>query len=158
MKIIRRNVFETNSSSTHSLIYVGPKSSEDYMAKNPTILVQFIDTDDWRILSSLEEKVSYLVSHIVNNYKYNCATYNDLVEQVTSDWDFKRLDNYVQEHFNKRIVFPEKYEYDLEDIVSINHQLIESNFDNLLEDIMIDHHDYLEDILSSEYVIEIGND
>lgn len=169
MKIVRNRIFETNSSSTHSLIRTN-SLKEDYTPKNPTLLVSFIDTNDEFRLSSLQEKVSYLVSHIINDYKYNVSTYEDLISQVQNDWNFKRLFSYVKEHYNKEIIFPKEYktyteidddfayENALEDIVSINHQLVERDFDELLRNIVCDYHDLLDDVLSPSTVIEIGHD
>lgn len=158
MKLVRDNIFETNSSSTHTLILSNRLSNEDYIAKNPTLLISFIDTNDEHYLSSLNEKVSYLVSHIIRNYMYNVISYEDLIDQIKEDWDFKRIERYVKEHFNKEIIFPAKYEGDLEDIVSINHQLICSDLGDLLSDIVTDNRDLLDDILSPSAVIEIGHD
>lgn len=158
MKIIRNNIFETNSSSTHSLVLVGDRKPEDYMAKNSTILVRFINTDDESVLSSLEDKVSYLVSHIINNYKYNSANYQDLISDVENDYDFRYLSRYVSDKYNKRIAFPEKYEGDLDEIVSINHQLIESSLDSVLEDIVNEDRDYLGEVLAIDKAIQLGRD
>lgn len=158
MKLVRNNVFETNSSSTHSLVVNNDRRIEDYTAKNSTILVRFINTDDESILTTLEDKVSYLVSHIVNHYKYNSATYEDLIEDVQNDWDFKRLESFVQEYYHKRIVFPVKYSGDLEDIVCINHQLLESNLDDVLEDIVARERDYLGEVLATNSSIVFGRD
>lgn len=158
MSLVREGVFETNSSSTHSLVYIDRHDREDYVPKNSTIKVRFIDTDDEFSLSSLEDKVSYLVSHIVRNYKYNAATYEDLVDDVQNDYSFRRLDSYILEHFGKKIVFPTKYDGDIEEIVNINHQLITNDFDSLLEDIVDSDRDYLGEILSPDQVIELGRD
>ena len=158
MRVVRDRVFETNSSSTHSLVATTPMSMDDYVPKNSTIKVHFIDTDDVSSLCTLADKVSYLVSHIVNGYKYHSATYEDLISDVRDSLSFKKLDSYVQRHFNKRIVFPESYDGDIEDIVNINHQLIESDFDSLCEDIVYEERDCLGEILSSDKVIDIGRD
>lgn len=156
MKLIRSSVFETNSSSTHSLSIGSDRKLEDYTAKNSTILVRFTDTDDEYTLTTLEEKVSYLVSHIVNYYKYNSATYEDLIEDVQNDQDFKHLEDFVQEHYHKRIVFPVKYSGDLEDIVNINHQLLEPNLDDVLEDIVGKEGDCLSEVLATNTSIVFG--
>ena len=158
MKVVRDGVFETNSSSTHSLVCARSMSLEEYVPNNSTIKVRFIDTDDLTSLRTLAEKVSYLVSHIVNGYKYNAATYDDLIEDVKNSWSFKKLNCYVEEHYNKSIVFPESYKGDLEEIVNINHQLIESDFDSLCKDIVSEDRDYLGEILSPDKSIDFGRD
>ena len=68
MKLIRNNVFETNSSSTHTLT-IG-KQQKDYLAPSKTLTIDFIDTDKEFTLGTLKEKVSYLVSQIIEKYKY----------------------------------------------------------------------------------------
>ena len=69
MKIVRNNIFETNSSSTHSLTFNG-KENYNFISPNSKLVIEFIDTDDWSYLCTLKEKVSYLVSQIINKYKF----------------------------------------------------------------------------------------
>lgn len=158
MKIIRNRVFETNSSSTHSLVY---NDKENYKYLNPSsqLVIQFMNTDDEHMLCTLKEKVSYLVSQIISHYKYDVASYEDLIDEIKNDYDFQRVANYVKEKYNKDIVFPKTYTGDLDDIVLINHQLYwDGDFDDLLEDICSYNHDFLDDILSPTTMIEIGRD
>lgn len=155
MKKIRRNVFETNSSSTHALSL--GNNVEEYLPKGKTLLIEFMDTDDYHFLDTLKEKVSYLVSHIVRDYMWNSANYEDLIEQVEDDYNFKRIYNYVYETYGKEIKFPTKYNGSIEEIVSINHQLINNNFDDLLRDI-VNENNYLEQILSSGSRIILDRD
>ena len=58
MKKVRNNVFETNSSSTHTLS-VTKGDHSDYLSPSDTLVVEFIDTDDCIVLSTLKEKVSF---------------------------------------------------------------------------------------------------
>ena len=102
--------------------------------------------------------MSYLVSHIINNYKYNCLDYEDLVEQVSNSYDFKRIKTYVKEHYNKEIVFPKKYDGDIDEIVGINHQLLERNLEGVLQDLITEERDYLAEVLEPSQVIELGHD
>lgn len=139
METIRYNVFETNSSSTHALT-IG-RNEDDYTAKGNKIRVVFSDTENMYVLNTLNEKVSYLVSHIVDSYVSGAEDYDDLIDQVKQDFEFKILKNYVKEHFNKEIVFPKKYKGDIDDIVSINHNLIERTLDDVLYDIIYDAED-----------------
>lgn len=157
MYLYRNNIFETNSSSTHSLV-LNNQGISDYIAPNSTILVKFADTDDDYIYSTLQDKVSYLVSHIVNRYKYNAADYDSLIDDVKDSYDFRRLSDYVRDHFNKEIVFPNTYDGDLDDIVNINHQLYENSLDGVLEDICCEEHDLLDDVLNSNAYIKLGHD
>lgn len=156
MKKIRRSVFETNSSSTHSLI-VMPQESVHYLSPSRTLVVRFIDTDDEHVLSTLKDKVSYLVSQIINKYKYDVYDYDDLKEQVCSDYDFKRIAEYVKNRYNKIVTLPKTHTGSLEEIVNINWQIQEDNLDNILMD-LVQQHDLLEDVLSQDRAIEIGRD
>lgn len=168
MKAIRQETFETNSSSTHSLAIKTYK--EKYLSPSSTLVVDFINTDDCTVLSTLKEKVSYLVSQIIDKYKYNVYDYNDLKEQVESDYDFKRIADYVMEHFGKKVVLPKSYKVhdyvdedgetynDLDEIVNINHQIRCTSLEGLLENLVTEHHDLLDDVLSENTLIEFGRD
>lgn len=131
MKKVRNKTFETNSSSTHSLSYT--KGNYNYLSKSSTLLIDFIDTDDEYSLSTLREKVSYLVSQIINQYKYDVVDYDDLKKQVENDSDYKTISEYVLQKYNKKLTLPKSYGYDLDDIVNINHQIICYSLNELLE-------------------------
>lgn len=157
MKVVRDNIFETNSSSTHSLV-VNNMKSDDYVPYGDTLKIRFFDEEN--SCATLVDKVSYLVSHIISWYKYNAEDYEDLIRQVKEDYQFKRIEYYVQERYKKRIVFPEKYDGDLEEIVEINHQLQswDHSLDEILEDIVDEDRDYLEEVLSPDKTIIFGRD
>ena len=158
MKKIRNKTFETNSSSTHSLSYCGNVNLDTYTPVGNKIVIEFINTDDGGTFTTLKRKVSYLVSHIVNNYKYNCLDYEDLVEQVSNSYDFKRISNYVKNKYGKEVVFPKEYKGDIDEIVYINHQLLERNLDGVLADLITEERDYLAEVLDPTQVIELGHD
>lgn len=158
MKKIRNKTFETNSSSTHSLSYCGNVNLDTYTPVGDKIIIEFINTDDGGTFTTLKRKVSYLVSHIVNNYKYNCLDYEDLVEQVSNSYDFKRISNYVKNKYGKEVVFPKEYKGDIEEIVYINHQLLERDLNSVLEDLITEERDYLAEVLDPTQVIELGHD
>lgn len=158
MKKIRNKTFETNSSSTHSLSYCGNVNLDTYTPVGNKIVIEFINTDDGGTFTTLKRKVSYLVSHIVNNYKYNCLDYEDLVEQVSNSYDFKRISNYVKNKYGKEVVFPKEYKGDIEEIVYINHQLLERDLDGVLADLITEERDYLAEVLDPTQVIELGHD
>lgn len=156
----RYNIFETNSSSTHCLTL---KTYEDkeYLPKSDKIIVNFIDTDEEIVLTSLRDKVSYLVSQIINNYKWDVQNYHDLKEQIEKNYDFIRIKNYVEDKFNKKVILPDKYDIeddDIEDIVNINHQLHAYNLDELLDDLVKYNHDPLDDVLAPDKSIKFGHD
>ena len=158
MKKIRNKTFETNSSSTHSLSYCGNVNLDTYTPVGNKIVIEFINTDDGGTFTTLKRKVSYLVSHIVNNYKYNCLDYEDLVEQVSNSYDFKRISNYVKNKYGKEVVFPKEYKGDIDEIVYINHQLLERNLDGVLADLITEERNYLAEVLDPTQVIELGHD
>ena len=130
MKQIRNGVFETNSSSTHSLI-ISDRSDAGYIPLAKHIKIEWIDTDDYYILETLKEKISYLVSHIANKVKYSCNTYEELIEEVTDNYEYKE----IRVPINKNGIYD-----DVEYIAEINHQLIpfgtnavvEETLDNLI--------------------------
>ena len=126
MKKIRNSIFETNSSSTHALS-IGNKLNENYIPFSDNLKIKWIKTDEETVLSTLTEKVSYLVSHIASWYKYDAVDYNDLLEKIKSNYDFRVLENFIKIKYKKQIVFPKTYKGDIEDIVDINHQLISWN-------------------------------
>ena len=51
MKTLRNNTFETNSSSTHSLVITN--NATKYTSNNPLIIVKFINTDEESELKTL---------------------------------------------------------------------------------------------------------
>lgn len=74
----------------------------------------------------------------------------------TSNIEIKK---YVKERYDKDIVFPEKYDGDLEEIVYINHQLTDwRDLDDLLTEIITYDHVLLDEVLSPNSSIEIGRD
>jgi len=155
----RINTFETNSSSTHALS-VGTELHENYVPYGKNLKIRWIDTDDERVLSTLTDKVSYLVSHIASWYKYNAIDYDDLIEQIKDDTSFRMIEEYVKHRYNKEIVFPKEYDGDIEDIVNINHQLTSwnHNINEVLEDIVNEDRDYLAEVLEDGKFIEFGRD
>lgn len=157
MRKARNSIFETNSSSTHSLV-VNNMKSDDYVPHGDTLKIRFFNEEN--NCATLVDKVSYLVSHIISWYKYNAEDYEDLIRQVKEDYQFRRIEYYVQERYKKRIVFPEKYDGDLEEIVEINHQLQswDHSLDEILEDIVNEDRDYLEEVLSPDKTIVFGRD
>lgn len=157
MKKIRKDVFETNSSSTHALT-LGRPLGKNYVSPGKYLKIKWFDEEE--TLTTLEEKVSYLVSHIASWYKWNAPSYEALIEEIKDNWDFKRIERFIKENYNKEIVFPEKYDGALEDIVEINHQLQSWNhrLDEVLEELVDYERDYLAEVLQDGQDIEFGRD
>lgn len=154
---IRNGVFETNSSSTHALVH-NSKENYDFLSPSRQLIIDFVNANGIVTYSTLREKVSYLVSQIINKYKYDVLSYEDLIKEVEENYNFQRIKRYVEEHYNKEIVFPKKYEGDLEEIVDINHQLTDwRDLDDLLRD-MVTYSDLLGEVLSPSSSIELDRD
>ena len=68
MKTIRKGVFETNSSSTHSLVIMGDGEFEDLSRYEGEVLEVFPGEYGWEIedYHSFEEKLSYAYTYAVN--------------------------------------------------------------------------------------------
>lgn len=160
MKKIREKVFETNSSSTHTLSIVN-NTLESYLPKGNTLIVRFLDTDKETVLTTLKDKVSYLVSQIVNQYKWDCLDYEELRTEVERDEDFQRIVTYVKNKFGKEVKLPYTYEIEdgcLDEIVNINHQIVGITLNEVLEDLICPEHDLLDDVLKNNVCIEFGRD
>jgi hypothetical protein len=146
MKQIRKGTFETNSSSTHTLVLVG--EMEDYLPLAKHIKINWIDTDDEYVLDSLVDKVSYLASHIANFLRNNCNNYKELIEEMLDNTEFKILCDFIKKKFDKEIRFPENkngtYD-DMDCIVEINHQLIPWGTHNVMEEVLDELIEYMED-------------
>ena len=160
METIRYGVFETNSSSTHALTS-GRKLNEEYVPAASKLKIRWIDTDDESVLNTLKDKVSYLVSHIANWYKYDVNTYEELLEEIRNDSDFQEIENYVLERFGKQIICPEYKGECVEDVVNSNHQLTSwnHNLKEILEDLIDkEERNYLAEVLEDGKDIEFGRD
>lgn len=157
MKKIRNKTFETNSSSTHSLS-IGHKLENKYVPKSDDIKIRWINTDDETVLTTLKDKLSYLVSHIANFYKYDVESYDELLEDIKSNYDFIELNDFVIKKYGKRITFPKSYKGDIEDIVNINHQLLGNSLSEILNDIVNTNSCYLDKVLEDGNNIEFGRD
>lgn len=157
MRKSRNKTFETNSSSTHTLTITN--NTKDYESKSSLLIVKFIDTNDEYTLSTLQEKVSYLVSQVINKYKFDVSSYDDLKRLVFSDKDYCRIVNYVKKQFDKQVELPNSYKGDIEEIVSINHQIAYNDLNELLESLVIEDEDsLLYNVLSSNTMIVFGRD
>lgn len=154
---IRKNTFETNSSSTHTLV-VSKEPKIDYIPLAKHIKIQWIDTNDFLGLETLEEKLSYLISHLANKLKYSCNTYEELLEEITENYEYKNIEKYIKEKFDKDIRFPINKNgiyNDIEYIAEINHQLIPWNTSIVVEDVLDDLIEYMQDIKENRIKINI---
>lgn len=159
MKTVRINTFETNSSSTHSLV-VTNELKDKYMPLTDTIMIRWINTDEETSLSTLRDKISYLVSHIAYWYKNDVYDYDELIWRIKNDENYKTIEEYVSEKYGKLIQFPEKYNGEIDEVVNINHQLVPyvNNLEVILEDIINPKNNYLEEVLEDGRTIEFDRD
>lgn len=123
---IRKGTFETNSSSTHTLVF-GKNTDEENMPLAKHIKIEWIDTDDYYYLEGVKEKLSYLISHIANKVKWDCNTYEELLEEIQDNFEYKEIAEFIKEKYDKEIRFPDNKNNiytDMEYVCEINHQLI----------------------------------
>lgn len=110
---IRRNVFESNSSSVHTLVLTGVEREPNKLAldKNGYIHIDYSTFDSrYDVYSSQYEKLSYLATLC-----YYCTNYD--IEETCSTSQFKALEKAVMEYTGcKGIVI------DAEDQPYIDHQ------------------------------------
>ena len=148
MKQIRQGTFETNSSSTHSLVVLA-QEQENYIPLSKYIKIEWIDTNDYYMLETLQEKLSYLVSHIANKLKYSCNNYKELLEEIEDNFEYKKIKDFIKTKFNKEIRFPEDktgiYDEDIECICEINHQLIPWSTAIVVEEVLNELIQYMKD-------------
>lgn len=91
---IRKNVFETNSSSVHSLVISneGREQSEFKLNKEGKIEVDFGDFGkDERLYTSQYDKLSYLITCL-----YYLSGWN--VEDIYEKWEFEIIEEAICEH------------------------------------------------------------
>ena len=96
MRQIRRNVFESNSSSVHTLQISkdGFEPSELKLNKDGNIEVEFGEFEkDYRIYSTQYEKLQYLISFIAYNHNY----YYDL-DDLYESYDFREVRDAICEY------------------------------------------------------------
>lgn len=151
---IRKNVFETNSSSTHSL-QIMKNPIKDYNLLASSIKISWIDTDDEYVLQTFSEKLSYLISQIANKLSWSCNTYEELLEELKDNYEYKEIAAYVKQKFNKEIRFPDNkngiYD-DVEEIVGINHQLVPYNTFAIADEVLDDLIGYMQNEDERDYI------
>lgn len=110
MKQIRRSVFETNSSSTHSVTIRHKGLAQNIMKVHSD---GFIHTElgefGWEVVNyrDQEDRLSYLVTMLaekngVNTWWKDDRSLKDLVKELMKTPDFKRVSEEVGDHANCR--------------------------------------------------------
>lgn len=167
MKLIRNGVFETNSSSAHSLAYKNevlrdynykPKDDlcfaikELHLTKKPkeyemySYMPLYFDEYGWGfdVLSSPAEKLSYLMSSV-----YQYKTWGVIKE----DQFFKQVIQWLNE-LDIIVNLPEEYGDSSEVNAEINHQ----SYDVVTKDMFKTKYDLLTYLFNNDIVIHIEND
>lgn len=167
MKLIRNRVFETNSSSAHSLAYKNtvlrdynykPKDDlcfaikELHLTKKPkeyemySYMPLYFDEYGWGfdVLSSPAEKLSYLMSSV-----YQYKTWGVIKE----DPFFKQVIQWLNE-LEIIVNLPEEYGDSSEVNAEINHQ----SYDVVTKDMFKTKYDLLTYLFNNDIVIHIEND
>nr|DAM37921.1 MAG TPA: hypothetical protein [Caudoviricetes sp.] len=167
MKLIRTGVFETNSSSAHSLAYKNtvlrdynykPKDDlcfaikELHLTKKPkeyemySYMPLYFDEYGWGfdVLSSPAEKLSYLMSSV-----YQYKTWGVIKE----DPFFKQVIQWLNE-LEIIVNLPEEYGDSSEVDAEINHQ----SYDVVTQDMFKTKYDLLTYLFNNDIVIHIEND
>lgn len=167
MKLIRNGVFETNSSSAHSLAYKNtvlrdynykPKddlcftAKELHLTKKPkeykmySYMPLYFDEYGWGfdVLSSPAEKLSYLMSSV-----YQYKTWGAIKE----DPFFKQVIQWLNE-LDIIVNLPEEYGDSSEVDAEVNHQ----SYDVVTKDMFKTKYDLLTYLFNNDIVIHIEND
>ena len=162
---IRRGVFETNSSSSHSVTVRGDwnEYSKDYSDKihcdvdeSTNKLVLDPDGYGWGYdtLTTTTEKLCYLVAMICSNAPYN-EHYDTTWLQLRECPDFVELDKFIKEYtkyegillINHRTSEPYKDDDVISGDIYVDHQSCYNSIEDFLNDWRVDLERYLFDDL-----------
>ena len=99
MKLIRRNTFETNSSSTHALVII---SKDDYKAwqENKKVLnlysgqVEPLSENDKKIIRNEDGSIDYNGEHFDSEYNFMESDYYDVIDDNNASKEY--VDNYAE--------------------------------------------------------------
>ncbi len=125
MKVIRNNVFETNSSSTHTIII--PRNKIKVESNNTKTIIAHIGEYGWE----------YHTYHNLLDYIYTaiCCIYDDKYKEYTS-----KIDE-IASKYNIKIEWEEpEFSYSYDDDGNVTYCYLDNGY--------IDHSDELEDFLT----------
>lgn len=109
-RVIRNCVFETNSSSTHSIsIYKWSPPPEYDIPHNSTIEINssILSTE----ITDEVGKLNYIVAMLANLIEHEDNYYNMKFDEVISSKRFIWLKEIIKERCNTEIVYTKKYDY-----------------------------------------------
>lgn len=105
---IRRNTFETNSSSTHSLSICMVDEYHDWYDGN-TYFKEYARKDDKKFYTK-EEVITYIMKNAYRKPSVDFTTFdNEEFDDFVRDYDFYTYDNYGEEyyeHFSEEFTTP----------------------------------------------------
>ena len=104
MKKIRQNVFETNSSSVHSLVINSEGLEPSNLKIDPKTDHIIVNTQyfgkEYNIYNDQEDKLSYLITYIITNLQSNYDDDEILAVELFKDYHFINIENIIKEYCN----------------------------------------------------------
>ena len=104
MKKIRQNVFETNSSSVHSLVINSEGLEPSNLKIDPKTDHIIVNTQyfgkEYNIYNDQEDKLSYLITYIITNLQSNYDDNEILAIELFKDYHFINIENIIKEYCN----------------------------------------------------------
>lgn len=99
MRLVRPNIFETNSSSTHALVII---SKDDYKAwqNNEKVLnlytgkVEDLSDNDRKIIRNTDGSIDYNGEHFDSEYDFMESDYYDVIEDGNASKEY--INNYAE--------------------------------------------------------------
>ena len=104
MKKIRQNVFETNSSSVHSLVINSEGLEPSNLKIDPKTDHIIVNTQyfgkEYNIYSTQEDKLSYLITYIITSLQSTYDNDEILEVELFKDYRFIDIENIIKEYCN----------------------------------------------------------
>ena len=104
MKKIRQNVFETNSSSVHSLVINSEGLEPSNLKIDPKTDHIIVNTQyfgkEYNIYSTQEDKLSYLITYIITDLQRNYDNDEILAIELFKDYRFINIENIIKNYCN----------------------------------------------------------
>ena len=104
MKKIRQNVFETNSSSVHSLVISSEGLEPSNLKIDPKTDHIIVNTQyfgkEYNIYNTQEDKLSYLITYIITALQYKYDNQEILEVELFKDYRFIYVENIIKNYCN----------------------------------------------------------
>lgn len=151
-KVIRNNVFETNSSSSHTLILSKVKSGKDIITSDTDELYMNGGEFGWGYdqLWSAKMKLQYVLTYFLNKLDDDMT-----IEDIMQEDFFKLLSDIVKEETGLKLCLGDKWFEDEFEFGYIDHE--SADMLGCFGDVY--NKEFLRNIIfNKEIIIEIGND